>query len=96
MVTSKHNLLYKPVYQLVVFLLTLPVTSASRKRAHSKVDIVKSAVKSSMTLERLEDCIPISSEKTVLDSIELAVIVDKFAATARALLLYDSRNHQTV
>ena len=44
MVTSKHNLLYKHVYQLVVFLLTLPVTSASRERARSKVDIVKSAV----------------------------------------------------
>ena len=43
MVTSKNNLLYKHFYQLVVFLLTLPVTSASRGRAHSKVDIVKSA-----------------------------------------------------
>ena len=75
-------------YQLVVFLLTLPVTSASRERAHSKVDIVKSSVRSSMTSERLEDFILISLEKAVLDSIELAVTVDKFAATARALLLY--------
>ena len=40
-----------------------------------------------MTSERLEDFILISSEKTVrlLDSIELAVIVDKFTVTARAL-----------
>ena len=64
-----------------------------------KVDIVKSAVRSSMTSERLEDFILISSEKTVLDSIELVVIykVDKFA-TAGVLLLrdYDSRNNQTV
>ena len=96
MVTSKHNLQCQHFYQLVVFLLTLPVTYASRDKAHSKVDIVKSAVRSSTTSERLEDFIPISSEKTVLDSIELAVRVDKFAATARALLLYDSRNHQTV
>ena len=44
MVTSKHNLLYKHFYQLVVFLVTLPVTSASREIAHSKVDTVKSAV----------------------------------------------------
>jgi hypothetical protein len=87
MVTSKHNLLYKHFYQLVVFLLTLPVTSASCERAHSKVDIVRSAVRSSMTSERLEDFILISSEKTVLDGIDLAVIVDKFAATARALPL---------
>ena len=48
------------------------------------MDIDKSAVRSSMTSERLEDFVLISSEKAVLDSIELAVIVDKFAATARA------------
>ena len=65
----------------------MTVTSASRERAHSKVDIVRSAVRSSMTSERLEDFILISSEKTSLDSIELAVIVDKFAATARAMPL---------
>ena len=65
----------------------MPVRSASRERAHSKVDIVKSALRSSMTSERLEDFILISSEKSVLDSIELAVIVDKIAATARALLV---------
>ena len=85
MVTLKHNLLYKHLYQLVVFILTLPITSASCERAHSKVDIVKSAVRSSMTSERLEDFILISSEKTVLDSIELDVIVDKFAAKTRPL-----------
>ena len=51
------------------------------------MDIVKSAVRSSMTSERLEDFILISSEKTVLDSIELDVIVDKFAAKTRALPL---------
>ena len=96
MVTSKPNLLYKHFYQPVVFLLTLPVTSASRERAYSKVDIVKSAVKSSMTSERLEDFLLISSEKTVHDSIELAVTVDKFAASSSALLLYGSRNHQIV
>ena len=67
------------------------------ERAHSKVDIVKSTVRSSMTSERLEDFLLIKSlRKTVLDSIELAVVVDKLAATSSTLLLYDSRNHQTV
>ena len=40
-----------------------------------------------MTSERLDDFILISSEKTVLDSIELAVRVDKFAVTAKALYI---------
>ena len=88
MVTSKHNLLYKqallPTGSFPIHFAS--ITSASRERAHSKVDIVKSAVRSSITSERLEDFILISSERTVLDSIELAVIVDQFAATARALL----------
>ena len=55
-VTSKHNLLYiqELLYQLVVFLLTLPVTSASRERAHSKVVTIESSVRSGMTSERLE------------------------------------------
>jgi len=71
----------------MVFLLTLPVTSASCERAHSKVDIVKSAVRSSMASERLEDLILILSEKTVLDTLNISVIVDKFAAVPRALPL---------
>ena len=95
MAPLKHNLLYKHFYQLVVFLLTLPVTSASCERAHSKVNIVKSAVRSSMNSERLEDFILISSEKTVLDSIELAVIVDNLQRQP-GHCLYNSRNNQTV
>jgi len=87
MVTLQHSILYKNFYALINFLLTLPVTSASCERAHSKVDIVKSAVRASMTSERLEDLILISSEKVVLDNIDLSTIVDKFAADGRALPL---------
>ena len=63
MVELKHSLVYKNFYALIVFLLTLPVTSASCERAHSKVDLVKSAVRASMDSERLEDLVLISSEK---------------------------------
>ena len=45
------------------------------------------AVRSSMASERLEDLILISSEKTVLDTLNISVIVDKFAAVPRALPL---------
>ena len=53
------------------------------------MDIDKSAVRSSMTSERLEDFVLISSEKTLLDNSELAqlAVIVKFAATARALPL---------
>ena len=64
MVELQRNKLYKlQTLFLDGFLPTLPVTSASFERAYSKVDIVKSAVLSSMASERLEDLILISSEK---------------------------------
>jgi len=57
MVTLKHNVNYKHFFQLVLYLLTLPVTAASYERAHSKVSLVKSAVRASMNADRLEDLV---------------------------------------
>ena len=86
MVTSKHSVLYKHFFALVHFFLTLPVTSASCERPRSKVDI-ELAVRASMISERLEDLILISSEKILFDNINLSVVIDKFAASGRALPL---------
>jgi len=75
MVKLQHNKrykLYKHYYALMIFSLTLPVTSSSCTREHSKVDIVKSAVRVSMASE-------ISSEKTVLDTLNIPIITDTFA-----------------
>jgi hypothetical protein len=64
MISLKHNITCcKNFYELLVFLLTLPVTPASCKRAHSKIDLVKSAVRASMISERLQDLVWISAEK---------------------------------
>ena len=87
MTSLKHSMVYKNFYNLLVFLLTLPVTSASCERAHSKVDLIKSAVRASMTSERLEDLVLISAEKTVLDSVELSSVINSFAACNRGLPL---------
>jgi len=87
MVQLKHSVVYKNFFRLIVFLLTLPVTSASCERAHSKVDLIKSAVLASMSSERLEDLVTISSEKSLLDSLDPLTIVDRFALRARGLKL---------
>lgn len=87
MVSLKHSAVYKNFYALIVFLLTLPVTSATCERAHSKVDLVKSAVRASMGSDRLEDLVIISSEKSVLDSIKMSAVVSKFAVQKRGLPL---------
>ena len=78
---------YKHYYQLVIYLLTLPVTSATCERAHSKVDLIKIALRASMAGERLEDLVLISSEKNILDAIDLNAVINKFKAQPRGLPL---------
>jgi len=87
MVREMHHKAYRHCYQLVVYLLTLPVTSASCERSHSKVDLIKSAVRSSMTSGRLESLITMACEKKVLNSVPNSTIVARFAAEPRGLLL---------
>jgi hypothetical protein len=87
MIECKHSIVYKNFYSLVVFLQTLPVTSASCERAHSKVDLIKSAIRARMGSERLEDLVIVSSEKQILDNLDLFAVVDRFALQERALPL---------
>lgn len=87
MITQQHNVAYSNFFNLILFLLTLPVTSASCERAHSKVDLVKSSIRASMTSNRLEDLVLISCEKGIVDKINLSAVVDRFAAIDRKLLL---------
>ena len=79
--------MYRNFYGLAVFSANIAVTSASCERAHSKVDLVKSAVRASMGSERLENLILISAEKSVLDSIKMTGVVNKFALLKRGLPL---------
>lgn len=87
MVRELHHKAYKYYYQLVVYLLTLPVTSASCERSHSKVDLIKSAIRSSMTSDRLESLIIMACEKKVLNSVTNSAIVARFASQPRGLPL---------
>ena len=84
---EKHHKSYKHCCQLVIYLLTLPVTSASCERSHSKVDLIKSAVKSSMTSERSESLITISCDKKIFSKIPNLAIVARFVTVPRGLPL---------
>ena len=63
--------------------MTLPVISAACERAHSKVDLVKSAVRTSMTSDGLDDLVLISSEKNIVDKVDLSAVVTRFALLNR-------------
>lgn len=87
MITLKHSVVYTDFFKLVIYLLTLPVTSATCERAHSKVDLIKSAVRACMLSDRLEDLVIISTEKSVVDSLDLSSVVNRFAMIERGLPL---------
>lgn len=82
-----HTRIYRNFHNLIIHLLTLPVTSAGCERSHSKVAFVKSAVRSSMTSHRLADLVMISSEKSTIDELDLSHVVDRFALSPRGLPL---------
>ena len=54
MMELKHSVVFKHFFQLIVYLCTLPVTSAACEMAHNKVDLVKFAVRASIGSDRLE------------------------------------------
>jgi len=55
MVTLKHNVVYKHFYKLVVFLLAFPVTLAFM--GSDRLDLIKSAVRTSMGSDKLADLV---------------------------------------
>jgi hypothetical protein len=87
MIEMKHSVVYKHFFGLVVYLMTLRETSAARERAHSKIDLVKSAVRASMASDRLEDLVLILSEKNIVDNVDSSAIVTRFALLNRRLPL---------
>jgi len=87
LIELKLHVVYKHFFELIVYLMTLPVTSATCERAHSKVDLIKSAVRASMGSGRLEDLVLISSEKHIVDCVHCTSVVNRFSLVPRGLAL---------
>ncbi|XP_074305277.1 uncharacterized protein LOC141640371 [Silene latifolia] len=60
--------------------LTVPVTVASAERSFSKLKLIKSYLRSSMSEERLNGLAMLSIEKELLENINVDVIIDDFAS----------------
>jgi hypothetical protein len=58
--------------------LTIPVTVASAERSFSKLKLLKSYLRSTMTQQRLTDLATIALESELLDKIEYDHIVEEF------------------
>ena len=61
-------------------LLTMPVTVASAERSFSKLKLLKSYLRSSMSQERLNDLAILCIEKNMLENIDVDTIINDFVS----------------
>ncbi|PWA67310.1 hypothetical protein CTI12_AA318420 [Artemisia annua] len=70
-------------------LLTIPVTVASAERSFSKLKLLKSYLRSSMSQERLNGLAMIAIENDLLDNVDYKELVKNFASkNARRIALF--------
>jgi hypothetical protein len=61
-------------------LLTIPVTVASAERSFSKLKLIKSYLRSTMSQERLNGLAILSIEKKILENLEYKNLIKNFAS----------------
>lgn len=71
------------LYQVIQIGVTLPISSASTERSFSKLKIVKTRLRSTMTQNRLEDLLIISCESDI--SVQTENVVNNFAKRSSVL-----------
>jgi hypothetical protein len=60
--------------------LTIPVTVASAERSFSKLKLIKSYIRSTMSQERLNRLVILSIEKEMLKKLEYKNLISNFAS----------------
>jgi len=68
-------------------LLTIPVTVASAERSFSKLKLIKTYLRSTMSQDRLNGLAMLSIEKNMLEQLDYVNLIDIFASkTARRVV----------
>jgi len=75
--------IFPNLYQVLQIGVTLPISSASTERSFSKLKIVKTRLRSTMTQNRLEDLLIISCESDI--SVQTEDVVNNFAKRSSVL-----------
>uniref|UniRef100_A0A453BF28 HAT C-terminal dimerisation domain-containing protein n=1 Tax=Aegilops tauschii subsp. strangulata TaxID=200361 RepID=A0A453BF28_AEGTS len=86
--------LKRPFYPIAIFsyriLLTIPVTVASAERSFSKLKLLKSYLRSTMTQERLNGLATVALENDVLEKINYEDIIEDFISrNTRRMTLFN-------
>jgi hypothetical protein len=78
--THRLHEVFPNVTTALRILLTIPVTVASAERSFSKLKLIKTYLRSTMTQERLVDLALISIENDIASSLDYASLIDEFAS----------------
>ncbi|XP_065650463.1 uncharacterized protein LOC136078618 [Hydra vulgaris] len=70
---------FSDVNTAILLLMTIPVTVASAERSFSKLKIIKSYLRNSMSQERLKHCAILAIENEKAQTLELDEVIAKFA-----------------
>ena len=87
-VLHEHNLncvTYSQLYTVYQFLLTLAVTQVECERNFSKLKLIKTRLRSSLSQENLESFMLMSIESKILSKISSDKVVDKLATTSKEM-----------
>ncbi|XP_042386692.1 zinc finger MYM-type protein 1-like [Zingiber officinale] len=84
---KKMDSCYPNAYIAYQILLTIPVTVASAERSFSKLKLIKTYLRSTMSQERLNGLAMLSIEKKVVEKVDYANLINTFASktTRRAI-----------
>lgn len=83
---------YENIYKLYKYVATLPSTQVKCERDFSKMKIIKSRLRSTLTDESLESLMIISTESDMFQNIDLENILDKVIESSDKITLYMSKN----
>lgn len=79
---------YKNVIQLYTYVALLPSTQVKCERDFSKLKLIKTCLRSTLSQESLENLMIVSTECKMFDNIDLGEILDELIATSTHISLY--------
>ncbi|XP_040278430.1 52 kDa repressor of the inhibitor of the protein kinase-like [Bufo bufo] len=77
--TQSHDL-YRNIWIAMRILLTIPITVASSERSFSKLKLIKTYLRTTMTDERLSSLAILSIESELAEKLDYSAAIDAFAA----------------